>query len=387
MAKKVVVYEMWAPSWPNLAEMTKHLSRIASLGITHVWLSGDLEYPWYDQDQDIPNRKKYLKELNGFVHRAHHLGMKVIIDLVLNHTSTSHSWFRQHPERYCWSDRPGWTNILNGRSAWKYDAKRKKYYLSLLRDDQADLCWFLEGNLNQDLVSAFQKIIHFWIKRKVDGFCIDFPQGLNKDLDSPSLKMNDLVFGDRDDQVINALFPDKDQAPFLMMECFDPTNGELVNHYVDETPIQYVMNAYVRSAADMGEYSFLKSAHQNEEVYGFMLNTEGHNAPRFTQRCRLTTTEALWHLFNTQARAVCLYQGQELGLTSSRYLDSITHELRTPNTQVSLSTAFFSDGMIRATSCANARESIPLGEYHEQMLATNSSYKYTRELIARYYRL
>ena len=73
MAKKVVVYEMWAPSWSSLNEMCRHLERIAPLGITHVWLSGALESPWYDHGYDVSNYCRIGKRfVNGYEDAMEH---------------------------------------------------------------------------------------------------------------------------------------------------------------------------------------------------------------------------------------------------------------------------------------------------------------------------
>ena len=393
MARKVIVYQVWAPSWPNLTAMIKHLHRIARLGITHVWFSGMLESPWYDHGYDISNHYQIshrfgdMEQFDTLVKTAHRLGLGVLIDLVLNHTSTEHPWFRLHPEYYCWNKRlPGWDNLFGDTSAWEYHPKQGMYYLHLFHKSQADLNWFPDGQLNQELVKKFRGIIHFWTKRhKVDGFRLDVPQALNKDISSATCTFDSLLFGDRDDQVLNAVFPDRDKAPFLMMECFDPTFGELVNHYVDETPVQYVMNVLLKDTITSGEDQFLKLTLQSEECHGFMLNTEDHDSPRFTSRAHMEPTTALFHLFNSQANAVCLYQGQELGLSNPHLSQEEACRLDVwTATRIARGESFKT---LKNSTRANARTYYPVEECERQMAKSSSCWNLTRELIARYLKL
>ena len=404
MARKIVMYEIWAPSWPSINEMAKHLERIAPLGITHVWLSGILKSPWDDHGYDVSGYRhidqrfasgskklNVLTEFSWFVQKAHCLGMKVILDLVLNHTSINHWWFRQHPEYYCWSDanRPRWCNLFNEGTAWKYDRNRQQYYLHTFHPHEADLNWFNgDGEINQDLVDEFQKIIMFWKKRSVDGFVLDFPQALNKDLARESMSFEELLFGDKDDRVINALFPDKDNAPFLVMTCHDPTYGDLITHYVDQTAVRYVMNTAVKKAATR---DLLKAPHvfwHSEEAYGFMLNTEDHNSPRFTSASGLPASEALWYLLNSSGRAVCLFQGQELGLRNPSVNELPFQKLIELDARTAMRYAIGEDpDSLRRTSRANARVPLPLAKYEQQMQTPNSIYSYTRTLISRYFKL
>lgn len=393
---KTLVYQIYAPVWPNIQAVINHLYRIAWLGVTHVWLSAALESPWYDHGYDISNHYKIdprlgsMEEFDELVKTAHRLGMKVLIDLVLNHTSTEHSWFRFHPERYCWSAerRPGWKNLFDGGPAWEYHRGYKQYYLHLFHEKQADLNWFIGGEVNQTLVHEFQKIVKFWTRRhKVDGFRLDVPQAMNKSFTRDNLEFENLLFGDKDEQVINAIFSDHDRTPFLIMECFDPTFGDLVEYYTDQTPVDFVMNVLVKESANDGILHFLRAAKQSEEYQGFMLDTESHDSPRFTSRANSSPQRALWYLLNSQAKAICLYQGQELGLMNPDKHQLSNDELCRWDAQTAMRVASGEDvDALRPLSRANARVPLPLEEYDRQMQRVSSPLKYTRELIARWHR-
>lgn len=389
---KLVVYQMWAPSWKNMEEMTAHLYRIARLGVTHVWLSGALASPWYDHGYDVADYCRVNPrfatdgdadaEFAKFIATAHQLGICVVIDLVLNHTSTEHPWFQGHPEYYCWEKQPreGWGNLFDGGSAYKYDAERQMYYLHLFHPKQADLKWFVDGKVNPSLVAEFKKIVRFWKERGVDGFRLDVPQAINKDL---SLSFEDLLRGRRDQEVLNAVFEDEEEM-FLMMECFDPTFGQLAKRYVAETPVDFVMNALMKGAISAGEKEFLELVYQFERSPGAMINFEDHDGPRFTSSSGLSPARALFHLFNSQSQAICLYQGQELGLYNPSWLSS--QRICELDAQAAMQMACGIE-VDRSLVRANARMPLNIVEYEWQMRDFDSCYRYTQHLIARFYRL
>ena len=110
------------------------------------------------------------------------------MDLVLNHTSTDHPWFKKHPEYYYWADADqcnDWQNLFDGGSVWEYDETREQYYLHLFHRKQADLKWYDDesGEINYALVHEFRDIVDFWVnEHHVDGFRLDVPQAIDKEI-------------------------------------------------------------------------------------------------------------------------------------------------------------------------------------------------------------
>lgn len=167
-----------------------------SLGIGAIWLSPIYESPMMDFGYDISDycdidsRFGDLATFDTLVEEAHKRGIKIVMDFVLNHTSSVHPWFlessasRENPRRdwYIWQDpKPdgsppnNWLGVFGG-SAWTYDEKTKQYYLHSFLPDQPDLNW-----RNPEVQKAMFDILRFWMKRGVNGFRSDAIHHLMKD--------------------------------------------------------------------------------------------------------------------------------------------------------------------------------------------------------------
>jgi alpha-glucosidase len=123
-----------------------------------------------------------LADLDALVARARELGIAVLLDLVPNHTSDRHRWFRERPDFYVWAD-PGpdggppnnWISSFGG-PAWTLDEARGRYYLHNFLPEQPDLDWW-----NEDVREAFDDVLRFWFERGVAGFRIDVCHAIIKD--------------------------------------------------------------------------------------------------------------------------------------------------------------------------------------------------------------
>lgn len=378
---KTLVYQMW-PSWDGgLPEMMDHLVRIKELGATHVWLSGMLESPGVDHGYDVSDYRKInrrfgtMRQFDAFVKKAHKLGLKVLLDMVLNHTSIFHPWFSEHPEYYCWSAERliGWGSLFGG-SAWQFDEQQEMYYCHLFHKTQADLDWFPDGNISTELVHEFREIIKFWMsEHDVDGFRLDVPQGINKNFANDELSMEELLFGEKAISVINAVFSGLPRKPFIMMECLDPTFGGLVEKYVNSTPVNYCLNILLKEEMDKGWSQFVDSFYQQCRANGYMLDLESHDSPRFTSRSGGMLGRQIAHMmFTSKADAVCIYQGQELGLKNP--VDLTVDEMRALDIQsaMKLNDVDANVEAIQALSRANARIPLPVEEYYKQSQDRNS---------------
>ena len=355
---KTLVYQLYPIAWEQygkgkkaLVRMTKHLKRIKALGADYVWLSLIYPSPRCDHGRDICDYKMLdprfgdYADLARFISTAHDLGLKVVFDLVLNHTSTEHPWFKSHPEYYCWSDtdKEGWHNLFNGGPAWQ-STHDGRYYLHLFTKGQADLNWFPSGgrNINMALVHEFREIIDFWQDiYHVDGFGLDFLQAINKDLTLDTLDLTDLLFSDgKDIDVINALFEDRSNT-FLIMECLDPTEGDLIEHYYWETKqIDYVLDASFKGEIRKSQEEFERLC----EHPVFMVGLESYNSARFLARYDLMPEDMIWRVFNSRAKAVCMYQGQELCLRTDTCepipLDEYEKQEKNPSSYLNLTKAW-----------------------------------------------
>ena len=172
----------------DLPGITRRLPYLAELGVDAVWLSPFFRSPMKDMGYDVSDYCDVdpvfgtLADFDALVARAHHLGLKVIIDQVLSHSSDQHPAFavsrmdRTNPQAdwYVWADpQPdgsppsNWLSVFGG-SAWAWDARRKQYYLHNFLTSQPDLNYH-----NAAVQDWALDILRFWLKRGVDGFRFD----------------------------------------------------------------------------------------------------------------------------------------------------------------------------------------------------------------------
>ncbi len=191
-----VIYQIYPRSYQDsngdgigdLAGIIHRLTHIADLGADAIWISPFFKSPMLDFGYDVSDYRDVdpmfgtLGDFDALVGRAHELGLKVMIDLVLSHTSDQHPWFKdsrssQQSEKsdwYVWADaKPdgtppnNWLSIFGG-SAWQWDGERMQYYLHNFLTAQPDL------NLhNPDVQEALLEVVRFWLERGVDGFRLD----------------------------------------------------------------------------------------------------------------------------------------------------------------------------------------------------------------------
>jgi alpha-glucosidase len=167
----------------DLPGLIGKLDYLQWLGVDAVWLSPIHPSPNVDWGYDVADylavheQLGTLADLDELIADARRRGMRVLLDLVPNHTSDRHAWFVEHPKRYVWSDHiPNDWQAVFGGSAWTYDAARKRYYLHQFAPQQPDLDWW-----NPDVRAEFERILRFWLDRGVGGFRIDVAHGLVKD--------------------------------------------------------------------------------------------------------------------------------------------------------------------------------------------------------------
>ena len=174
---------------PGLISRLDHLNgRPDSLGIDAIWLSPCFPSPDRDFGYDVSDyttidpRYGTLADFDQLIREAHARGIRVLLDLVFNHTSDQHAWFREsrasrrNPRRdwTVWADpRPGllgrrppnnWQSAFGGR-AWTWDAARQQYYYHRFLPEQPDLNWH-----NPEVRRALMGAARFWLERGVDGF-------------------------------------------------------------------------------------------------------------------------------------------------------------------------------------------------------------------------
>jgi alpha-glucosidase len=200
--QEAVVYQVYPRSFcdasgdgvGDLPGLLAHLDHLAWLGVDALWLSPICRSPMADNGYDVSAYDEVdplfgsMADLDRLVDRAHHLGLKVLLDWVPNHTSIQHPWFAEHPDFYVWVDGApdtlpnGWRAAFGDRPAWTWDEGRRQWYLHLFLPEQPDLDWS-----NPAVVDAMHGTLRFWLDRGIDGFRMDVVHCIGKGRDLPQL--------------------------------------------------------------------------------------------------------------------------------------------------------------------------------------------------------
>ncbi|WP_019950960.1 glycoside hydrolase family 13 protein [Kushneria aurantia] len=208
--RDAVIYQIYPRSFMDangdgmgdLAGVTERLDYLAALGVDALWLSPFYRSPQCDAGYDVADYRDVdplfgtLDDFDRMLAGAHERGMKVIVDLVPNHTSSEHVWFRQalaspsgSPERARYMFREGrgehgelppnnWQSIFGGPAWTRIDDGQ--WYLHMFDTGQPDLDW-----RNPEVREEFENVLRFWLGRGVDGFRVDVAHGMIKQPDLP----------------------------------------------------------------------------------------------------------------------------------------------------------------------------------------------------------
>ena len=199
-----ILYQLYVRSWRDadgdgygdLRGVIERLDHLSWLGVDGIWLSPTMPSPDEDWGYDVSDYTGVhpelgtLEDLDDLIAGAAKRNLRVLLDLVPNHTSSAHPWFidaasgrdSAHRDYYVWADpAPGggppnnWLDAT-GRPAWQWDAGTGQYYLHNFLDSQPDLNWWQPA-----VHEEFRRILAFWFGRGVAGFRIDVANGLYKD--------------------------------------------------------------------------------------------------------------------------------------------------------------------------------------------------------------
>jgi alpha-glucosidase len=209
-AEGAIVYQIYPRSFydsngdgiGDIPGITEKLPYLKKLGVNAIWLSPFYPSPMADFGYDVADYCAVdpifgeLSDVDVLIREAHEVDIKVIIDLVPNHSSDEHEWFRQsrqsredaYSDWYVWRDPKGrdkngnpvppnnWVDVLTGGPAWEWEPARQQFYLHSFDVRQPDLNWS-----NPDVRDAIKDAMRFWLDKAVDGFRIDAVHFLAKD--------------------------------------------------------------------------------------------------------------------------------------------------------------------------------------------------------------
>jgi alpha-glucosidase len=342
--RDAVLYQVYPRSFADsngdgigdLAGVIEHLEYLEWLGIDAIWLNPIHPSPNVDWGYDVSDYTAVhpdlgaLEDLDRLVAAAGERGLRVLLDLVPNHTSNRHPWFRERPELYVWADAipNNWESIFGGGPAWELDAASGRYYLHNFAAEQPDLDWW-----NPEVRREFDRILRFWFDRGVAGFRIDVAHALIKDealRDDPWLpglglkrfysmhrpETHDILRGWR------SLAESYDPPRVLLGEAYVLDVDEWVSYFGDGTELQLAF-AFMLAHADLDadEMRRVVAAVEAALPTGAWPCWTGSNhdigrlATRWAEgddaraRCALL-------LLLTLRGTPCLYYGDELALTA-----------------------------------------------------------------------
>ena len=258
--RKSVVYQIYPKSFNDttgsgegdIRGIIDKLDYFTTLGVDYLWLTPVYESPMNDNGYDISNYYEVnpqfgtKADLEELLEKAHARGLKIMMDIVINHTSTEHHWFvesrksrdNEYRDYYVWKDGTYDTPPTNweskfGGNAWAYDEDTNQYYLRLFDITQADLNWE-----NKDMRRDIYEMINYWIDFGVDGFRFDvvnlISKGEFKDSEGPGKEfytdgpkvheyineLNRNTFGDKDIMTVGEM------SSTTIEHCLKYTNPE-----------------------------------------------------------------------------------------------------------------------------------------------------------------
>lgn len=216
--KESVVYQIYPKSFKDsngdgvgdIRGIIQKLDYLKELGVNVLWISPMLESPQDDNGYDISDYRRIYEEYGTMedyeelLCEAHKRSIRILMDLVVNHTSDEHNWFiesrksKDNPYRdyYIWKDpvngkEPNnWGGAFGG-SAWEYDPQTQMYYLHLFSKKQPDLNWE-----NEKVRQEVYDMMKFWCEKRIDGFRMDVISMISKDQRFPDGEMNNGLYGD-----------------------------------------------------------------------------------------------------------------------------------------------------------------------------------------------
>lgn len=424
--KRSVVYQIYPRSFADsdgdgvgdLRGIIDHLDHLETLGVDVVWLSPINVSPHADNGYDVSDYYAIdpvfgtLDDFDDLVAALHARGMRLVMDLVVNHTSDEHPWFRESalgpdsPKRdwYWWRPpRPGagpgapgaeptnWRSFFSG-PAWTYDESAGEYYLHLFAHKQPDLNWE-----NPEVRQAVYAVMRWWLDRGVDGFRMDVINLISKDPALPDgetgadglgdgfpffncgprlheflREMHEEVFADRPTHVLTiGEMPGVDLANARI--ATDPAHRELdmvfqfehvgLDHglsgkwwprRVDVAELTATLTRWQEGLAERGWNSLYWNNHDQPRVVSRFGDDGAH---------REASATALATVLHLQKGTPFVYQGEELGMTNMpfasihdfRDIESLNHYAQTVGRGVP--PAEVVEGM-RAASRDNARTPI-----------------------------
>ena len=370
--KEAVVYQIYPRSFMDsngdgigdLKGITSRLDYLKELGVDVIWLSPVYQSPNDDNGYDISDYQAIMEEFgtmedfDEMLAQAHERGLKIVMDLVVNHTSDEHRWFvesrrseeNRYSDYYIWREGTevpnNWGSCFGG-SAWKYDESRGMYYLHLFSPKQPDLNWD-----NPAVRKEVFDMMTWWCEKGIDGFRMDVISMISKTKEMPDGEVNGL-YGDfgpyciHGPNVHNYLqeMNEKVLSKYDLMTVGETpgVTPELAKQYAgenthelnmvfqfDHVDVQGKYGKWTDRKRPLPELKAILSKWQTE-LYGEAWNSlfwDNHDQPRAVSRFgndapeyRTTSAKMLATCLHMMQGTPYIYQGEELGMTNYPFED------------------------------------------------------------------
>lgn len=365
--KEQVIYQIYPRSFydsngdgiGDIKGIILKLDYLKFLGIDIIWLSPHFDSPNDDNGYDVRDYRKIMEEfgdMNDFdnlLSEIHNREMKLVIDLVVNHTSDEHNWFieskssskNKFRDFYIWKEGSetnppnNWTSFFGG-SAWEKDLKTNDYYLHYFSKKQPDLNWE-----NQKVRREIYDIMKFWLDKGIDGFRMDVIPFISKDLSFKNLsksklinpefsyasgtklhqflkEMNSKVLSKYDIVSIGEAFGISNES---MIKMTDERENELNLVFLFDI-IRIGRDNWIQNKWNLKEFKKLFEQQSNVKYFNWpTVFLNNHDNPRSVSKYgndlqfREKSAKLLAMLILTQKGTPVLFQGEEIGMTNYKF--------------------------------------------------------------------
>jgi len=411
MAKHRLIYQIYPSAVGDLRDIAAKIPLIATkLQPDYIWLSPIFESPWIDGGYDVSDYCKIdqrfgtMRDFHHLIEVANKYHIGILLDLVINHTSIDHTWFRRselhdtwYKDYYVWLDKPlNWKSFFGG-PAFDYSALRGKYYLHLYDRSQPDLNF-----KNPRVVKEFKEIIDFWKKQGVAGFRVDSANVLaESNLRHGHIPGLPGFFNyyqkEGTVKILERLLANK--GLFTLAE---PVGGEFFSkrkfHELTDKAFDASFNVGTLDVADsffsikdriypVNYRRWFKKLAKWAPEPAFSMALESHDAPRAPSRFDVDPRVIAMLQFLLPSYNPCIYQGQELGTLNADLSMNINDYPGVQSRQIYRrlrregKTKKQAMSVVRRTSRDNARQPIDWGEYILQNRQPDSVLNFYSEII------
>ncbi|WED22481.1 alpha,alpha-phosphotrehalase [Vibrio sp. JC009] len=368
--KTATIYQIYPKSFCDSTDkgtgdiqgIISKLDYLKLLGIDAIWLTPVYESPMVDNGYDISDYFAInpefgtMSDFDELLEQAHQRGIRIIMDIVVNHTSTEHAWFKSalgnknspYRDYYIWKDPvegqapTNWESKFGG-NAWELDEKTGQYYLHLFAKEQADLNWE-----NPKVREEVKSVIEFWAEKGVDGFRLDVINLISKQQDFPNDDIGDGRRFYTDGPRVHEYLQEISEAVFqkygsVTVGEMSSTTLEHCQQYssLDNKELSMVFNFHHLKVDYTNGDKWTKAPFdflQLKQIFNHWqtgLNGKGwgaifwcnHDQPRVVSRLgddqnyRVESAKMLGASVHMMQGTPYVYQGEEIGMTNPHYTD------------------------------------------------------------------